>query len=233
MQLFYVPEYNGESLVTLDKEESAHIVRVLRLKENEEISLTDGRGNFFFAKIIDANPNRCAVEIYKIIEEYCKKDFYIHLAIAPTKNINRIEWLLEKATELGIDEITPLLCEHSERKDVKNERLEKILVSAMKQSLKAYKPVLNPMTKIEDLIRNSKEEQKFICYCEGERKFIKDVCEKHKSYLVLIGPEGDFSPKEIALCKEHNFSLITLGSQRLRTETAALYAISNLHFVNQ
>ncbi|MBQ0113590.1 MAG: 16S rRNA (uracil(1498)-N(3))-methyltransferase [Bacteroidales bacterium] len=234
MQLFYVPDCEKGDIVTLDKEESTHIVRVLRMKEMEEISLTDGKGNFFFADIVDANPNRCSVQIKKTIEEYGKRDFYIHLAIAPTKNINRIEWLLEKATEIGIDEITPLICEHSERKDVKNERLDKILVSAMKQSLKAYKPILNPMTKISQLISNAKEENKLICYCQGDdRQYIKDVCPKKSSYLILIGPEGDFSQKEVDLALANNFKTISLGEQRLRTETAALYSISNIHYLNQ
>lgn len=234
MQLFYVPDCEKGDIVTLDKEESTHIVRVLRMKEMEEISLTDGKGNFFFADIVDANPNRCSVQIKKTIEEYGKRDFYIHLAIAPTKNINRIEWLLEKATEIGIDEITPLICEHSERKDVKNERLDKILVSAMKQSLKAYKPILNPMTKISQLISNAKEENKLICYCQGDdRQYIKDVCPKKSSYLILIGPEGDFSQKEVDLALTNNFKTISLGEQRLRTETAALYSISNIHYLNQ
>ncbi|MCQ2327170.1 MAG: 16S rRNA (uracil(1498)-N(3))-methyltransferase [Bacteroidales bacterium] len=234
MQLFYVPDCEKGDIVTLDKEESTHIVRVLRMKEMEEISLTDGKGNFFFADIVDANPNRCSVQIKRTIEEYGKRDFYIHLAIAPTKNINRIEWLLEKATEIGIDEITPLICEHSERKDVKNERLDKILVSAMKQSLKAYKPILNPMTKISQLISNAKEENKLICYCQGDdRQYIKDVCPKKSSYLILIGPEGDFSQKEVDLALANNFKTISLGEQRLRTETAALYSISNIHYLNQ
>lgn len=234
MQLFYVPDCEKGDIVTLDKEESTHIVRVLRMKEMEEISLTDGKGNFFFADIVDANPNRCSVQIKKTIEEYGKRDFYIHLAIAPTKNINRIEWLLEKATEIGIDEITPLICEHSERKDVKNERLDKILVSAMKQSLKAYKPILNTMTKISQLISNAKEENKLICYCQGDdRQYIKDVCPKKSSYLILVGPEGDFSQKEVDLALANNFKTISLGEQRLRTETAALYSISNIHYLNQ
>lgn len=234
MQLFYVPDCEKGDIVTLDKEESTHIVRVLRMKEMEEISLTDGKGNFFFADIVDANPNRCSVQIKRTIEEYGKRDFYIHLAIAPTKNINRIEWLLEKVTEIGIDEITPLICEHSERKDVKNERLDKILVSAMKQSLKAYKPILNPMTKISQLISKAKEENKLICYCQGDdRQYIKDVCPKKSSYLILIGPEGDFSQKEVDLALANNFKTISLGEQRLRTETAALYSISNIHYLNQ
>lgn len=234
MQLFYVADCKENDVICLDKEESTHIVRVLRMKESEEISLVDGKGNFFFAEIIDANPNRCSVKINRCVPSFGKRDFYIHLAIAPTKNINRIEWLLEKATEIGIDEITPVICEHSERKEVKVERLEKIIISAMKQSLKAYKPILNPAKKISELINNSTEDYKLVCYCQGEeRKYIKDVCKPKSSYLILIGPEGDFSEKEIELCKSNNFSTITLGEQRLRTETAALYSISNIHYINQ
>lgn len=234
MQLFFIPEYSGENIITLDKEESSHISKVLRIKEGEEIFLTDGKGNLFTCVILESTPKRCNVKIVKTEENYQKRSFKIHLAIAPTKNINRIEWLLEKAVEMGIDEITPIVTEHSERRNINFERLDKIVVSAMKQSLKCFKPQLNELTDFSSLINNLKEEKKYLCCCSDEEKiFIKDDYSKDKDVILFIGPEGDFSDKEIAQAKNAGCKLITLGQQRLRTETAALYAISNIHFLNQ
>lgn len=234
MQLVYATDYLSGELCSLNKEESAHIVKVMRMKEGEEVFLSNGRGDMFVCEIADANPNHCTLRIKSRTESNDKRDFRIHLAIAPTKNISRIEWLLEKATEIGIDEITFLLCEHSERKVVNMERMDKILVSAMKQSIKSYKPVLNPLTKFKDFVACSTEDYKLLAYCGQEEKHsIKDSCKPKASYLILIGPEGDFSPQEIALAKENGFSFITLGNQRLRTETAGLYAVSNFHYLNQ
>lgn len=234
MQIVFAPDYDSGEVYTLSKEESAHAVRVLRMKEGEEIYLSNGRGSMYCCEIVDANANHCSVKIKSKYNNNDKKDFSIHLAVAPTKNIARIEWLLEKATEIGVDEITPLVCEHSERKVVNLERLDKILISAIKQSLKSYKPILNPLTKFKDFIANAKEDYKLLAYCGDEEKhLIKNVCKTKSSYLILIGPEGDFSLEEIKLAKDAGFTFVTLGNQRLRTETAGLYAISNLHFLNQ
>lgn len=234
MQLFFIPQYNKEDIITLDKEESAHISKVLRLKEGEKISLTDGKGNLFTSVILESTPKRCTVKITDIEENYQKRDFKIHLAIAPTKNINRIEWLLEKVVEIGIDEITPLLTEHSERKNINIERLDKIIVSAMKQSIKCFKPKLNDLTKFSTLLNNLKDEKKYLCCCSDEEKIlIKNDYKSHEDVVIFIGPEGDFSPTEVTQAKQKGCKLITLGEQRLRTETAGLYAVSTIHFLNQ
>lgn len=234
MQLFYCPDINPNQIYTLDKEESQHCVKVLRLKENDTLFLTDGHGNLYKAEIVEAMPRSCSVRIIETQVEYGKRDYYLHVAIAPTKNIARIEWFLEKATEMGIDEITPIICEHSERDIIKNERLEKIIVSAMKQSLKAYLPKLNEAIPIKQLIQNSKEEKKLICYCQDDdRKKIQDIYKTKESVLIIIGPEGDFSEKEVQEALNNNFQKITLGKERLRTETAGLYAVQSIHFLNQ
>ena len=234
MQLFFIPQYSDQEIITLDKEESSHISKVLRMKEGEEIFLTEGKGNLFTCVIMESTPKRCSVKIIKKEENYRKRNFRIHLAIAPTKNTNRMEWLLEKAVEIGIDEITPIITEHSERKTLNTERLDKIIISAMKQSLTCFKPLLNEPTPFRSVINNIKEEEKYLCCCSDKEKiFIKDSYSKNKDAIIFIGPEGDFSDKEISQAENAGCKLITLGQQRLRTETAALYAISNIHFLNQ
>ncbi|MBR1625948.1 MAG: 16S rRNA (uracil(1498)-N(3))-methyltransferase [Bacteroidales bacterium] len=234
MQLFFVPQIGNEDIITLDKEESSHISKVLRMKEGEEIFLTDGRGNLFTCKLLEANPKKCSAEIIKKEENYQKSNYKIHLAIAPTKNMNRMEWLLEKIVEEGIDEITPIVTEHSERRNINTERLNKIIISAMKQSVKCFKPKLNELTEYPSFIGNLKEEKKYLCCCsEGEKIYIKDDYLKGQNAVILIGPEGDFSSEEVIQAQNAGCRLITLGQQRLRTETAALYAVSNIHFLNQ
>ncbi len=234
MQLFYCPDINPNQIYTLGKEESQHCVKVLRLKENDTLYVTDGQGNLYKAEIVEAMPRSCSVRIIETQAEYGKRDYYLHVAIAPTKNIARIEWFLEKATEMGIDEITPIICDNSEREIVKNERLKKIIVSAMKQSLKAYLPKLNEAIPIKQLIQNAKKEKKLICYCQDDdRKKIQDIYKPKESVLIIIGPEGDFSEKEVQEAINNKFQKITLGKERLRTETAGLYAVQSIHFLNQ
>ena len=229
MQLFYIPTISGAEVI-LNETESKHAVRVLRLKKDDEIELVDGKGGFFKARITDANPKKCKLSIIDSQTEFGKKDFHLHIAIAPTKNIDRTEWFLEKCTEIGIDEVTPLLSEHSERKVIKPERLEKILVSAMKQSVKAYLPKLNELTKFSDLLSQASEAKKFIAHCnEGEKPHLKNVVKPGGNVLIMIGPEGDFSPEEVDLALENGFEAISLGNARLRTETAGVVAC---HIVN-
>ena len=225
MHLFYTPDITGISY-TLTEEESKHAVRVLRLTEGEIIQLIDGKGSFFEARIVDANPKRCSVEVIRQQAEYGKRNSYLHIAVAPTKNIDRLEWFLEKATEIGIDEITPILCEHSERKVIKEDRLEKVIVSAMKQSLKAYLPKLNPMTPLESVLKAGFQGKKFIAHCyDHDKRTLKNEVAGSSSNLILIGPEGDFSEAELeSAIKTNGFIPVSLGQSRLRTETAALVA---------
>ena len=233
MHLFYTPDLK-DHIYALNETESKHCIRVLRLTTNDEIQLIDGKGGFFNAKIIDSNPKKCIVEITKTIKEYGKKNHYLHIAIAPTKNIDRIEWFLEKATEIGIDEITLLICEHSERKVIKPERLEKIIVSAVKQSIKAYKPKLNELTKYKDFISQKSDCVKYIAHCEENKKtLLKSSYKKETNTIILIGPEGDFSPEEIKLAKENKFTEISLGESRLRTETAGVVACHTINLINE
>lgn len=232
MQIFYAPDI--ESTLVLPEEESGHCVRVMRLAEGDEIMITDGKGNFYRASITNAHPKHCQVEITSSWQPEKPWDAYIHIAVAPTKNMDRMEWFAEKATEIGIDEITCLNCRFSERKEVKTARLEKILVSAMKQSQKALLPQLNGMTDFKQFVRQPFNGRKFIAHCEeGEKPLIKSIYRPGENVLILIGPEGDFSPKEIKSAEENGFEAISLGKSRLRTETAALTACHTIHVLNQ
>lgn len=233
MHLFYTPDLKGE-LYYLDETESKHCIRVLRLNTNDQIQLIDGSGGFYTAKITDPNPKKCQIEIVESKNDFGKKNHYLHIAIAPTKNMDRFEWFLEKATEIGIDEITPILCEHSERKVLKTDRLEKVIISAIKQSIKAYKPKLNEITNFKDFICQNIESEKFIAHCEeNEKILLKNAYNKHKNVTILIGPEGDFSPIEIELAKKNNFQEISLGESRLRTETAGIVACHTINLLNE
>ena len=224
MNLFYIPDIEGDYYI-MSPEESKHCVRVLRFVEGKTLSLVDGKGNWFNGVVDQADPKRCGVKILEKLENYEQRPFRLHLAVAPTKNIDRVEWLLEKCTEMGIDEITMLNTEHSERKVVKDERLQKVIISAMKQSLKAYLPKLNSMIDFKTFITGCKEEQKFIAHChDGAKKHLNEVYKAGKDVIILIGPEGDFSEEEVDFCFENKYLPVTLGSRRLRTETAALYA---------
>ena len=233
MQLFYVPNISGAEVV-LNETESKHAIRVLRLQRGNPVQLIDGQGGIYQAKIADAHPKKCKLKITQTIKNFEKRNFHLHIAIAPTKNIDRFEWFLEKCTEIGIDEITPLLSEHSERKVIKPERMEKILVSAMKQSLKAYLPKLNGLTSFIDLIQNSTSSRKFIAHCnDGEKSHFKNQINVGEHVLLLIGPEGDFSPQEVLQAKENGFAETSLGNSRLRTETAGIVACHIVNLVNE
>ena len=231
MQLFYAPDIatNPE----LPEEEARHAVRVLRLTAGSEILLTDGKGSLYKAVIDQATAKHCTVSITEKQQQPPLWDFHLHIAVAPTKNIDRVEWFCEKATEIGIDAITCLDCRYSERRDIKTNRLEKILVSAMKQSQKAVVPHLAGMTPFNDFIRLPFAGRKFIAHCEeGEKKLIKQTYRPGENVLVLIGPEGDFSSEEIQSAIHQGFEPISLGNSRLRTETAALAACMTIHVLN-
>jgi 16S rRNA (uracil1498-N3)-methyltransferase len=233
MNLFYTPDISNK-IYQLEETESKHCIKVLRLKEDDIIHLIDGKGSLFEAKIIDAHPKRCTVECIDEKSEYGKLNYDLHIALAPTKNIDRTEWFLEKCTEIGISEFTPLLCHHSERKVVKHDRLFKVITSAVKQSLKAYHPTLNELTKFKDLVTSEFNGEKYIAHCEeGEKTHLKNLCSPHSKCLVLIGPEGDFSLEEIQLAKDNGFKEISLGNSRLRTETAGVVACNIVSLINQ
>ncbi|NDV70096.1 16S rRNA (uracil(1498)-N(3))-methyltransferase [Dysgonomonas sp. 25] len=229
--IFYTPDIAVST--ELPEEEGKHAVRVLRKTEGDEIYLTDGKGHFYDAKIIEANPKHCFVEIANRIEAPKNWNFNLQIAFAPTKNIDRIEWFAEKATEIGIDHFSPVLCRYSERKEIKLPRIEKILVSAMKQSQKAILPQLDEMIPFAKFIQQPFEGRKFIAHCyDGEKSLLKDTYHKGENVLILIGPEGDFSEEEVQKAIEAGFEPISLGESRLRTETAALVACHSIHALN-
>lgn len=231
MQIFYTPDI--ETTPELPEDEAKHAVRVLRLPEGSTILLTDGKGAFYEATITQAHPKHCLIEINRKWEQSRLWQPHIHLAIAPTKNMDRMEWLVEKATEVGIDEISFLQCRYSERKEIKLPRLEKIAVSAMKQSKKATLPLLNPMIPFKELLKKENNSRKLIAHCEEESKtLLKYAFSVHEDVTILIGPEGDFSPEEIAQALINGYKPVSLGESRLRTETAALVALTTIHFVN-
>ncbi|OIQ16578.1 MAG: 16S rRNA (uracil(1498)-N(3))-methyltransferase [Flavobacterium sp. MedPE-SWcel] len=234
MQLFYNADItNNQTTFTFDREESRHIVKVLRKKEGDTILLTNGKGSVFTAKVTFAADKKCIVDI--VSEETSEPlPYYLHLAVAPTKMNDRYEWFLEKATEIGISEITPLICDHSERTSFKAERFEKILQSAMKQSLQYHLPKLNEPTSFKDFVNVEHEGQLFIAHCEEtDKKLLKTEIQPKQKITVLIGPEGDFSIKEIALALQQQYTPVSLGNTRLRTETAAIVASHSVAFVNE
>lgn len=235
MQLFYNSEINTTSQqFTFDKTESRHIVRVLRKKEGDTIFITNGQGDLFTSEIEIANDKRCLVNILEC-KSYTKPwSYYLHIAIAPTKLNDRFEWFLEKATEIGIDEITPVICDHSERKVLKLDRMEKIVHSAAKQSLKFHFPKLNEPKTFNEFINSEFNGQLFIAHCEEtSKKSLKSALKSTENTTILIGPEGDFSSKEIQQSLEHNFIPVSLGASRLRTETAGIVAVHSVAFVNE
>jgi len=235
MQLFYNAEITSSTKqVTFDKTESNHIVRVLRKKEGDIVHITNGKGQLFITKVEIASDKKCLVTIINV-ENYKKHwNYYLHIAIAPTKLNDRFEWFLEKATEIGIDEITPIICDHSERKILKTDRMEKIINSAAKQSLKYHFPKLNEPILFKEFLNSFFEGQLFIAHCEEtNKKSLKTVIKPSLNTTILIGPEGDFSVKEIAQSLVHNFIPVSLGESRLRTETAGLVAVHSVAFVNE
>ncbi|WP_422080684.1 16S rRNA (uracil(1498)-N(3))-methyltransferase [Ulvibacterium sp.] len=233
MQLFYNPTLDiSVSQFIFNQEESRHIIKVLRKKEGDTLRITNGRGHLFQAKILTADLKKCKAEIVSTTKRHPKM-YALHMVVAPTKNIDRFEWFLEKATEIGVDEITPVICERSERKVIKQERLERIILSAMKQSLQTYLPKLNDAISYKDFIKNTHEGLLFIAHCEnGEKLDLKRRVAPDKDITILIGPEGDFSSSEIKQAYEKEFLPVSLGKNRLRTETAALVACTIVTTIN-
>lgn len=235
MQLFYNKTLTvNDKLLTFDKVESRHIVKVLRKKEGVILNITNGRGLLFKGEIIDANEKHCTVSLIAIEKQEKEHPYKLHIAIAPTKLNNRFEWFLEKVTEIGIDEITPLLCDHSERKVIKPERLEKVIVTAAKQSLHFNFPVLNKLTSFKDFIYQKNKALKLIAHCEeGVKVLLKNTVKPKQNICILIGPEGDFSSSEIKEALKNDFKPVSLGNSRLRTETAGVVACHSVTFINE
>ena len=232
MQLFYAPHITTNPV--LPEDESGHAIRVLRLNEGDEIQITDGKGFFYTANIMHAHLKHCEVRITATQQQPPLWPFQIHIAIAPPKHIDRMEWFVEKASEIGIDAITCLNCRFSERREIKTARLEKIGISAMKQSQKARLPRLNGMIDFQEFIHRPFNGSTFIAHCEeGEKPLLKQIYHRGDNALILIGPEGDFSPEEISLATNQCYRSVTLGKSRLRTETAALVACHTVHLLNQ
>ena len=237
MYLFYCPDI--ETKQTLSEEESGHCVRVLRYSAGDEILITDGKGTTYTARITNPHPKHCDFEIISREKQEPHHHFHLHIAIAPTKNIERMEWAIEKCVEIGVDEITPLLCRFSERKQLRTDRLEKIILSAAKQSLTPYLPVLHELTPYDAFIksqesRDKSQEQKFIAHCYKEdKRVLKEEIACGRDVLVMIGPEGDFSEKEVADALALGFIPVSLGNSRLRTETAAVVACHTAVLMNE
>ncbi|MDC6366897.1 MULTISPECIES: 16S rRNA (uracil(1498)-N(3))-methyltransferase [Flavobacteriaceae] len=233
MQLFFNPSLdNSYKQFFFSSEESKHITKVLRKKEGDLLHITNGKGFLFEAKILVADIRKCKAQIVSESKTVPKK-YKLHLAVAPTKMNDRYEWFLEKATEIGVDEITPIICEHSERKVLKIERMERIVQSAMKQSLRTFLPKLNPITSYNDFLAQQNEGLKFIAHCEeGEKMELKRRVAADKDVTILIGPEGDFSKDEIDLAYQKGYVPVSLGKNRLRTETAAIVACTTVGIIN-
>jgi 16S rRNA (uracil1498-N3)-methyltransferase len=234
MQLFYNPTINDtQTSFVFDKEESKHVIKVLRKKEGDILHVTNGLGFLFTTEITIASDNKCTVKIV-LFEKQDAPKFHLHLAVAPTKMNERYEWFLEKATEIGVQEITPIICEHSERKVIKTDRFQKIIESAMKQSLHYYLPKFNEPITFKDFLKKEHSGQKFVAHCEEtDKKSLKNELITNEDVTILIGPEGDFSVKEIQQAIAANFIPVSLGTTRLRTETAAVVACHSVVFRNE
>ncbi|OUL63775.1 16S rRNA (uracil(1498)-N(3))-methyltransferase [Flavobacterium sp. AJR] len=234
MQLFHNPNIDETTQeFSFDKEESKHIIKVLRKKDSDILHVTNGLGYLFETEITLASDNKCTVKIISV-EKAQDPKYRLHLAVAPTKMNDRYEWFLEKATEIGIHEITPIICDRSERKVINMERFEKIILSAMKQSNELYLPKLNEAISFKEFVKRKNEGLQLIAHCEEtDKKSLKSVLKPNENVTLLIGPEGDFSEKEIALAIENNFQPVSLGNTRLRTETAAMVACHSVAFFNE
>lgn len=235
MQLYFIQPI-AESIpcqVNLDTEESFHCVKVLRMRSGDLIHLTDGNGNLYVGRLLQADTKKCTVMVEMVHAETGKRPFRLHLAVAPTKNMARFEWFLEKATEIGVDEITPLVCEHSERVQLRVDRLRKIILSAAKQSLKTYLPVLHEPVKFTDFVSRNNSGARFVAYVEEQQPMHLKAAYQKGDCTVFIGPEGDFSHKEMELAIKSGIIPVSLGPSRLRTETAAMVACHIINMVNE
>ena len=230
MQLFYTNSTKNH--FTISSEESKHAIKVLRKKEGDLLNFTDGKGSFFIAEILIADSKKTKVQVIKREKKDKQHKYYLHIAIAPTKNMDRFEWFLEKSAEIGIDEITPIICSRSERKIIKIERCNRILLSAMKQSLKFHKTKLNEAISLKECLKQDFEGNKYIAHCDDSEKIELKNERTKKRTLILIGPEGDFSPNEIEIALQNQFKAVSLGNSRLRTETAGIVAVTTINIID-
>jgi len=234
MQIFYAPDITGDTY-TLNENESKHMIRVLRLTKGTGVKLIDGRGNLLEGIISNPDSKKCMINITGMINNFEKRNYTLHIAISPLKNAERFEWFIEKSVEIGIDEITPLICKNTEKPGIKTDRVNNLIISAMKQSLKAKKTVLHEPSSFTDFVNMNPEGKVMIAHCDDsfKRENLSKVYSKNESAVILIGPEGDFSNEEIALALDKNFIPVHLGKSRLRTETAGIAACHSIYFINQ
>jgi 16S rRNA (uracil1498-N3)-methyltransferase len=234
MNIFYCPSAVLNQYAELDETESRHIATVLRKREGEELFVFDGKGNLFDSRIKTISKKEVTIQVVRLMQTEETETPKLHIAIAPSKNIERFEWFAEKATEIGVHEITPILCKHSERKDLRLDRIEKILLGACKQSLKLTIPRLNPMVRLEEFVsgRNT-DARKYVAYCDEKAIHLKDAYHGGFDAVVMIGPEGDFTKEEIVLSEKNEFETVSLGKSRLRLETAGIFAASIFNLANE
>jgi len=234
MQVFYAPNINGESYI-LDERESKHVVRVLRMGKNDPVKLIDGKGSLYEGVIVEDNKERCVIGIISVTPNFEKRNYQLHIAISPLKNPDRFEWFIEKAVEIGVDIITPLICDHTEKQSIKPERINNIIISAMKQSLKSKSTILGEPCGFDKFIATKTGGTLMIAHCEKEfeRLNVVDAYKSGENAVILIGPEGDFSVEEIKKAVDSGFKPIHLGTSRLRTETAGIAACHSIYFLNQ
>ena len=234
MQIFYAPDITGDTY-TLDEKESKHLIRVLRMTKGESVKLIDGNGILYEGIISNPDQNKCSIDITGKIKDFEKRNYRLHIAISPLKNPERFEWFIEKSVEIGIDEITPLLCRNTEKPGIKSERLNNLIISAMKQSLKATKTILNEPASFKDFINKDLMGIRMIAHCDksNERKNVSEVYSKNDNSIILIGPEGDFTRDEVDSAVNRGFLPVHLGQSRLRTETAGVAACHSIYFINQ
>ncbi len=234
MQIFYAPDITGD-LYYLDERESKHSVKVLRMKRGTPVKVIDGKGNLYEGIIADPDPRKCLIKIGSVIKDFEKKPYRLHIAISPLKNPERFEWFVEKSVEIGIDEITPVICHTTEKPGIKKERIRSLIISAMKQSLKAQDTILNEVVLFNDFLQSHPKGCLMIAHCNSDilRKGIRDTYNKGDNAVILIGPEGDFSEHEIDIALAKGFESVHLGRSRLRSETAGIAACHSISFINQ
>jgi 16S rRNA (uracil1498-N3)-methyltransferase len=234
MQIFYAPDISGNDY-TLDKNESRHCIRVLRMKRGTPVQIIDGKGNLYDAVIVDPDPRKCTLAVSGVLKDFETRNYRLHLAISPLKNYERFEWFIEKSVEIGVDEITPLICTNTEKPGIKRERISNLIISAMKQSLKSKLTTLNETCLFHDFIGSEYPGRKLIAHCneDSSRSRIGDVCSKGDDVLILIGPEGDFTTEEISSAIIKEFLPVHLGKSRLRSETAGIAACYSIYYINQ